>query len=98
MKTLTENPNTIDKAQSYLSEAVIEKFHGDTYSCFNYNDDFEDDYIYIDYSEGVFKIESTSLTLSEEQLDQIYRMLVDFTTKDDSEDYETPFHPYNHAI
>lgn len=105
MKTLIHDYNKIseistkpDVSSAFIDNGIIERLHGDTYTCIDYSDD--DSFLELEYKNGNFKIERTNLVLTEEQIDIVYKMLLDFieSEKEPSFDTETPFHPYNQAI
>lgn len=56
----------------YLSNAVIEPFGGDTYTCFDYST--EDDYIYFDYNAltDTFTIGTCTFQVTDEFLEKLW--------------------------
>lgn len=98
MKTLLENPKKINATDIFLANGIIEKLYANSYTCIDYSDD--ESFLELEYKNGNFRIERTNLDLTEEQIDTIYKMLLDFIEENEEPtfDNETPFHPYNQAI
>lgn len=98
MKTLVKINKETNSTDVFISKGIIEKFHGDTYTCIDYDDDYH--FLEMEYKNGNFRIERTNLDLTEEQIDRVYKMLLDFIEENEEPTFEieTPFHPYNHAI
>lgn len=98
MKSLLKNPKKTNTEDIFLGKGVIETLHGDSYTCIDYDDDYH--FLEMEYKNGNFRIERTNLDLTEEQIDRVYKMLLDFIDENEEPDFEieTPYHPYNHAI
>lgn len=76
------------KNERYINNAIIEDFAGDIYSFFDYSNDV--DYVYVKYNvlRDEFKIDDTSLDLSEDDCDKIYEKLIEFVKENHEEEFE----------